>query len=341
MLKNFMKSVESPLKSLSNFFTNKNLWIESDLEPDDVLAIDILKKRGYKMHTIVCGEGKDKINRCMAYYDKSSNVVKGYDSDKDFPEPAKYKDYVSSSTYSTNYKEQLKSYLESNTKLVIMKPPRELFEMYMNDKESTKALLKTVTCYIYGSFNIRSLKADKSDVLDFLNSFAHLYYYESYRASGSNNSVSNDNYDKFSKLNSCDNFFDIMDAWDTYILKDCIDTCNLITGRNDEVLKSLDEYVAANELTQKFVDGMTEDVKGRYNRNYKCYVSVAKNKGQQFVLADVGLALCIDKEVWDNVTLDFNSAGYTVYTESPTSNTHSVNGIGIDNLKLYLDEIYA
>jgi hypothetical protein len=336
-----MKTVESPLKSLANFFTNKNLWVETDLEPDDVLAIDILQRKGYTMHTIVCGEGKEKVNRCLAYYDKTvPNIVKGHDSNKDFPEPAKYKNYVSSLTYSTNYKEQLKSYLESNTKLVIMKPPRELFEMFLADRESTKQLLKNVTCYMYGSFNIRSLKADKKDVLEFLNSFGNLYYYESYRASGSCNSVSSDTYANFSKLKACDNFYEIMDAWDDYILKDCIDTCNSITGKSGETLKTLDEYVNDGDLSKEFVDGLSQDVKGQYDRNYKCYVSVVKNKGQQFVLADVGLALCIDKAVWDRVSLDFNDAGYTVYTENPTGNTCSVNGIGIDTLKLYLDELY-
>lgn len=334
MLKNFVKSV-------ANVFSNKNLWIESDLEPDDVLAIDILRKKGYKMHTIVCGEGNGKINRCLAYYDKvATNVVKGQDSDKDFPEPKKYSTYVSTLKYETNYKEQLQKYLETNTKLVIMKPPRELFEMFLSDKQSTKKLLQNVTCYMYGSFNIRSLKANKEDVLDFLNSFNNLYYYESYRASGSGNSVSKESYDNFAKLGTCDNFFEIMDARDTYILKDCIDTCNAVTGRSDEVLKTLDEYLKSNEITEDFFNNLTDNVKARYHRNYKCYESVVKNKGQQFVLADVGLALCVDKNVWESVTLDINDAGYTVYTENPTSKVFSVNNLGHNKLKEYLNEIY-
>jgi hypothetical protein len=164
-----------------------------------------------------------------------------------------------------------------------------------------------------------------------LSSFKKCYVYESYFASGSDNTLNPDNYDGFDRLtDDRGNFLDIMTKWDEYILKDCIDTCNGLLGKSDEVLKPIGEH--SHSLTEKQVE--------QYNRNYKCYTQVSKNKGKQFVLADVGLALCIDKSVWTPVKVAFNDAGYTQFIEDSTSNVYTVMSLGVDKLKEGLRELY-
>ncbi len=332
-----------------------NLWIETDLEPDDVLCIDILLRKKYNVHTIVCGEGDidRKIFRCVEYYKNHvSNFIKGYGSDKDFPETST----TGTIEWSTNYEMRLNEYLVNNNRMVIIKPPRELLNMYLNDKENTVKLMKNVTCFMYGSFNLRCLsteferhsaisggnngcsESDNNVLLNFLRSFGTLYLYESYNASGTENTINNVNYKNFEKLEQCEHFFDIMNQWNNYIVKDCVDTCNLITGKSEIELLPLEDYDNSEELMTR----LSENEINRYYRNYKCYESIMKFDSQQFVVADVGLALCVDLDVWTPVNMSFNDAGYTMFNEtSPKStNMYTVSNIGISRLIELLDSIY-
>lgn len=332
---------------------SKNLWIETDLEPDDVLAIDILRKKGYFLHTIVCGEGNvdRKIHRCMNYYgkqiydencdgdnlvtcgrwyckdEKSCRFVKGFGSCKDFPE---WHNDNTVNLYSTEYYDELKNYVKDNDTMVILKPPRELYELFCKNESDFSELLKNVNCYMYGSFNIRCINPDKKKMVEMFKSFKTFHLYESYAASGSDNNVNPSNYETFDNLQNVSNFFEVMHKWNDYIIKDCVDTCNELTKNSDKILKNFDDVK----------DLISENDHNRYKRNYKCYDQIQKTGGKQFVLADVGLAICIDKNMWTPVDVYFSEDGYTKFTKNSDSNVYTIIGIGASTLRQELSIIY-
>jgi hypothetical protein len=41
-------------------------------------------------------------------------------------------------------------------------------------------------------------------------------------------------------------------------------------------------------------------------------------------MADIGLAMCFDKELWTPVTIDFDDKGYTKLTKTDLSNMYTV-----------------
>jgi len=302
---------------------SKSLWMETDLEPDDILAIDVLRKK-HDVYAYVCGEGNvdKKMNRLLNYYGKSNArlYIKGTESDKDFPEPYDTTDYTNANVKNkTEYMSELKNFVSSNGKtMVIIKPPRELYEQFLSNPEETKKTMSSVDCYMYGSFNLRSLNANKDQLKDFLSSFKNLYIFETHYAIGSENSVNPDIFKGYPTLTKADNFMEISKQWNDYIVKDCKDTCNSIIGKNDDTIMSLEE------LPKTISDKLNDNQKARYHRNYKCYKDVSKYNENQFVMADIGLALCFDKELWTPVTIDFDDKGYTKLTKCDSSNVHTV-----------------
>jgi hypothetical protein len=307
---------------------SKLLWIETDLEPDDVLSIDILQKKN-NIYAYVCGEGNvtDKMNRILNYYGNSSTelYIEGMESDKDFPEPFNIQDIEHNLNPKLNVKNKEEYIVEltkfsdfGGNKMVIIKPPRELYNEYLLNPEKTKKLMSQMNCYMYGSFNLRSLKTDKEKLKDFLNCFKTLYIFETHHAIGSANTVNLDNFKSYSCLQNVKNFKEISKQWNDYIVKDCKDTCNSIINKNDETILSLEE------LPTEIFSKLSENQKARYHRNYKCYKDVSKYNEYQFVMADVGLALCFDKNIWVPVNINFDEKGYTKLTKAENSNVYTV-----------------
>jgi|688.fasta_scaffold01901_4 hypothetical protein len=302
----------------------KNLWVETDLEPDDVLAIIILEYRGYNIKSFVCGEGDvdNKMNRLYKYNNGGKvKYIKGYCSDKDFPEPYKERPEGLIVIDNDEYMNELKDYINTgNNKMVIMKPPRELYNNFLNDKEGTKRVMGNMDCYLYGSFNLRCLNFKKDDIIEFLGSFKNLYIFETHNAMGTDNTVNTNNFFRWQKLMEIDNFKEICKQWNNYIIKDCIDTCNKIINSDNQVLCSYDE------LSEDVKLKMSDYDKEKYKRNYKCYEAVRVYNEYQFVMADVGLALCMDNKNYfkDMVKLDFNDNKYTIFTKVEKSNIYAV-----------------
>lgn len=206
------------------------LYIETDLEPDDLLAIYILLKRGFSIHHIVVGEGDAfvKYERMLMYWamlhdefptliTKEPHVLRGGSSSKPFSQDgadisedssivaalqqrvvdAKINDASDTTTELEIYKKHLVSYLEQETipVLIMLKPMRELLATWKNIPE----LLRSKTILVdYGSFNYRCLfgKNDNSnanDILEMLLTFKQHTLYESFLATGSINSIHHDN----------------------------------------------------------------------------------------------------------------------------------------------------
>jgi hypothetical protein len=329
----------------NRYCNKKKLWVETDLEPDDLIALDILDKTNkYKYDTIVCGEGNvsEKMFRANHYFkNKYRNLVHGLGSDKDFPEPEEYKtDEVLKFYTEDNYFKLLKEYIEinkNNSKMLLLKPPRELFSLYLENRDELKSLLQTVECYMYGSFNLRSLKATKEQLEDFLKIFGKLYLYESYYASGSSNNVNKENYDNFNNILKNQDVEKLLNYWDEYMIKDCIDTCNSITKSTNQDITPLENY----EIK------VSDQLKEKYHRNYKAYEQISKNKGKQFVLADVGLALALTdtkNNLWQPVEITFDDKLYTKINAVSKENcetTYIVKNVGFNKLIELLDNFYS
>ena len=143
----------------------REVWLESDLEPDDVLALYVLAQRGFHPRYIVVGEGvaRTKERRMQQYLALLRTVVdpalvttilRGHDSDKVFADDGKEFSSPASSSSSTDckdaicssdnkdsalstatclstYAQSLQTYLTSTPAplMVILKPPRELTQI--------------------------------------------------------------------------------------------------------------------------------------------------------------------------------------------------------------------
>jgi hypothetical protein len=322
---NVQNKVQNKVENKVQADLSKLLWVETDLEPDDILAIDVLRKKR-EVYAYVCGEGNvdKKMNRLSHYYGQTPAqlFIKGKGSDKDFPEPYDSTDVSKPNANlktANEYMSELTTF--SNAKgstMVIIKPPREIYEQFLLNPTETKKLLSNMDCYMYGSFNLRSLKANKEQLKDFLSSFRCLYIFETHYGLGSKNSVNPDIFKAYSSLANAKHFTEISKQWNDYIVTDCKDTCNSIINKTDDQIVSLDK------LPEEILSKLDDNQKARYHRNYKCYEDVSKYNENQFVMADIGLALCFEKELWTPVTIDFDDKGYTQLTKTDFSNAYTV-----------------
>jgi len=163
--------------------TEKWLFGETDEEPDDILAIAVLLKRGYWLKTIVVGEGKDiklKIRRmlmnlallmgdsCAGAGDFA--LIGGTPSDKPFhkegEEFAGLPDVqlvpVTRDDQPSGYVDAVKAFVGlGGRRFFSIKPPREM--MAHLDELRGVGELRLCTLFAYGSFNIRQVTCRDSD----------------------------------------------------------------------------------------------------------------------------------------------------------------------------------
>lgn len=278
------------------------MWIETDLEPDDVLALYILPKAEY----YVVGEGNANIkyNR-MIQYSKlletlNATIIQGMNSDKDFVLDGKEFDDLTNDICYTDYMTEFKRFCKlDNPIMVSLKPMRELLDEYNKDPTGIKNLVSNITLYVYGSFNFRCILGQyKTQLLDLLSAFKKVCLYESYYVSGSNNSINKTNtpelYELISKTNNA--YFKLLlkltHNWNISIIEDCRSTLNSENCSSDTA-----------------------------ERENKIINSILGNEDFQFVIADFGLAAIYDKiEPIPITNLNFDN-WYTAFKETtePTS----------------------
>jgi len=306
-----------------NFKNHKKILILIDLEPDDMLALWIFlswlisASNGAFRDTpimFVVGEGKYRkvkmMNGLVTYFKivKYGKIIQGKHSNKDFPiAMADYFHGIPKESGNENTITEIDDFLKDveHPLILALKPIWELLDM---DED----IAKKCTLALYGSFNFRTMFKwlDPKKISKFINNgFLRVILYESYLATGDQNSVNPSNarvlFDRITS--TTDGYFkvlsDMIRLWNEFMAEDC----------KKDVIK----YTAK----LKDMDSSHEDYKrfqGKVHRNQKVLDSITEGEFMQMVLADFGLITCLVKEHPFKVKkgiINFNEWGYTEMTE--------------------------
>lgn len=175
----------------------QQLWIETDLEPDDVLALKIFPKANY--YVVSEGNAYIKYIRLKKYLQllnySNTIIIKGDNHSKSFKLDGKEFDILEDDFHpNTNYLDNFIKFASSSNPIMIsIKPIRELINEFKKNKDLIKSLTSNITMYCYGGFNLRCIK-EKDILLELINSFKEVYIYESFFATGQTNSINKDNF---------------------------------------------------------------------------------------------------------------------------------------------------
>lgn len=302
----------------------ENIWNETDLEPDDVLAIYILQIAKY----YVVGEGNanKKYNRMLRYVEmllKQKNgptpvVIEGLGSWKEFVLDGKEFDTLESKKCTESYMDNFTKFASGeNPVMFSFKPMRELVAEFVKNPDLVKKLVSNVTLYVYGGFNFRCLfKEHKKELMELINSFKKVCLYESYYVSGHKNSMNKSNApDLYKYLKENDNecfhkLFRLTTNWNNNI--------------RDEMVESIKKDPSMDDNTK--------------HRHQKVIDSVTGNEDFQYVIADFGLAAVYDKVEPVPVTnLRFGNYTEFDYTNGET-NIFVYKDIPMDVIEKYIIE---
>lgn len=304
------------------------LVIATDLEPDDLLAMRFLADalRAASKCVVLVGEGNlSKRAICEALLKEIgvvAQVIEGQRSDKDFPlamlrvfrghpqgeqsEQTPLEEGVNQLLLQTRLR-------DSSAPLVIcLKPPRELLAL-------TKDVQQKLTLVCYGSFNFRALGALAADWQVLVNTcFKETLVYESFRATGAENSLSNQNsglFDcalKMAQRNDASSpfwaaFFEAVRIWNKHIAVDCLETIEKLARQMRGDLDRND-WTALRAKKIRLGD-----------RNLKVVNNIIEAESLQMVLADCALAavLCLDVNVSvrRKQSMHFDDNGYTQFVD--------------------------
>jgi hypothetical protein len=290
-----------------------SLLILTDFEPDDIIALALLFKNlpPNMCCGVIVGEGgcdkRDAVRALAAMYRAQVIIAEGRRSDKAYPVemleaiPSVHNMHALPYMTATN----LIEYVLTTQKptIVALKPAWELYGL-------PQEMLARATLYMYGSFNFRATfdEVAKNVVAHWLNtSFAHVYLYESYLATGSQSSVNAKNSpalfealaDKMPELTP------VMTAWNTSIVLECADT----------VADRVAEARAAGDCLMKAVESI--------ERNNKIILAILRGGvATQLVLADMALvaAMLTPAIPWTPIApIVFSDGGYTMATATTQS----------------------
>jgi hypothetical protein len=326
------------------------IFLETDLESDDLLAIYLLAKRGYYPSVIVVGEGDAtiKVARMHSYMRllKFENlipqghqwiIIQGYSSKKLFPQDGAEFDLTSINElktkglpHQTHYVTALQSYIANHQDPIYigLKPPRELMQYH----SQLTAEIAKLRGYMYGSFNFRSVWVQLKELSELLPRFKSMHIYESFYATGSLNSMDPDwcpqtwkqlFHDKSPFLKTVNL---VVSNWNSHMKNDCLKTCMTIAKRYT-LEDTLSVVTETNSIKEVLVDnGVAQKDIDQYMRNLKVLRSVVANPDTQMVMADIGVALAVDNHFWDSYAtqgeISFDSSGYTQIKASNDPSCH-------------------
>jgi len=354
-----------------------DLFIETDLESDDLLAIYILLCRGYNIRHVVVGEGDSciKYERMKVYWTHLHNefpsqissvpsILHGMSSSKPFSndgfdissnnhdihelrhramELKEIKHSKSDDVKTNEYRLTLMSFIEhTNRPLIIaLKPMRELFKVW---KDIPSELLRKTTLVDYGSFNYRCLwgkdpkeKLSNSNLLlEMLSQFKKHILYESFLATGLQNSMNKENmsnvYDSLQILSKTSHFlqclFRLISQWNSHLVKQCRD--------------NISKYDLIQEKLQWQIDAQ--------DRSRRIITSIETSIDSQMVLADSALAALLDDENFQpsptpvNISFDDKGGSYTKVTavlddKMMSTSTYSYLNIPFTSIQAKFQEI--
>lgn len=340
----------------------KNIWLETDLEPDDILAIYLLIKKQLIPKYIVVGESdvKDKMEiMChlitflkterILSKDHMVHIIYGHGSSTIHPyllsDKKQTTPHMQHSNY-THYNYMLSTYINDNNDPIFigLKPPRELID-YTSSLDNQK-MLKKLTAYFYGSFNFRSIP-NKIHLFQILPLFKETYIYESYYATGLNNSMTPENcpltwktlFIKESKY--LKQLFYAITTWNEYQLIQCRNKCTTLL-QNTKLSLPFCENKSPNDIIQILKNnGMNELDIPNFIRLHKIYINILKDLNNQIVLADMALVTIIDDPIYKHYgikgDISFDKFNYTVFTPNESSNIYLYQKISIDQLDKSMD----
>ena len=294
------------------------IWIETDLEPDDVFALLLLPLAEF----YVVGEGNARIkyNRMIEYVkllketkkDKIEPIlIQGIGSMKDFSLDGKEFDGLANNNCTENYLKQFIKFANSkNPVMFSFKPMRELLAEYIKNPELIKSLVSEVILYVYGGFNFRCLFNEKQKLLDLLHCFNKVYIYETFFVLGENNSMNKKNSNRLYKyiIEHPNKYFETM--------------FKLTYNWNKNIINDM-----AESLKNPNLDHSTR------NQHRKVIDNVIGNEDFQFVVADFGLAIVYEKiKPYPISNLRFEN--YTIFdwSDKPT-NMYAYKDISIKHIE--------
>lgn len=256
----------------------KTIWVETDLESDDVLAILLLS--AVKYYVVGEGDSNMKYKRMNEYAKLSNNesaiIIEGIGSKTKFSMDGKEFDKLPDVLQcNENYLLRFIEFANSDNPIMFsFKPMRELIQEYIKNPELTTKLLSNITLYCYGGFNFRCLFSEyKKELLEVLHLFKRVNIYESFFVSGSDNSVNKNTmpglYKIFKEKNN--------KPYYTALSK-------LIYNWNVDIKERFTKSIQNPELD--------DDSKKRHQ---KVLDNIGDHLDFQMVLADFGLAAIYDK----------------------------------------------
>jgi hypothetical protein len=327
----------------------KYIWLESDLEPDDILAIFILIMRGYIPKYIVVGESDSRIKkaRMVEYinilksdkllpFELECKIIKGNSSDKFFENDGNEFDNLKLDVVDDicDYSKNLRNYVNEveNPTIVCLKPCRELLENSCKISD----ILNKISIYFYGSFNFRALKSKSAELIELMSKFKLCYVYESHYASGRNNSLNITTMPKTTELliNSKYRYINILKNL-VYLWNNHITNSSLSKLRNILSKYNINSDLTVETILDVDIENILRDSKmnsddiDSFNRSYKICKSKIENNNFELVLADIGLAVMLEIDkyaVSGKISLD----GYTQFVEDSNSNIYIYRNVDIN-----------
>jgi hypothetical protein len=317
--------------------------VESDVETDDVALLAILAPvlAQHKNVLVIVGEGKCIKTGMMRNLLDSLGLqhvetLQGTSSEKDYPAEMLFAfgaiDQSKNDERSLAMRAAaLARFVDKLTHplIILAKPPHEFLTL-------TDAQLKNATVVVYGSFNFRSLSNEEKDRLLYLlnEHCARVVLYESYLATGLENSVTPKNSLLFEHMRKCAadatrkdarfwrGFQDAMLQWNKFIAADCLETVAQLSS----------------QMLDYFEDGNWAELRAKKRRieerNWKVVANIIDAESQQMVFADCAMAAAIIgtlpvRGLKGKISFD-QETRYTVPIEDPTGRVFVFTGTAAD-----------
>lgn len=356
------------------------MFIFTDLEPDDLLALLVLQKRGFVPSVVVVGEGNAAIKalRMKAYLRVlgllDTQVLSGVHSNKPFhadgeectsvfttDELVEYQRVQTTGAVLTPEHNAIASnrvrdallhflHIHEEPLIVALKPMREFLHMDAPDKATVRKALSSATLALYGSFNLRCLfwlgrsvvpdagytARTQQEVLDWFAACKQVLLYESYHATGENNSINHMNMPRVYELLRQSSFntqsnvqlqellFKLIHSWNTHIVECCWKTCN-------ELQRAAESRTLRN------------DEQAKLDRNLRIVRDAGTYVESQMVLADSGLAVVMLNDAFDAslqaVHIHFDENGYTKEETAQDSNVKLYRNVGFNAIEKAMSNI--
>ncbi len=243
------------------------MWIETDLEPDDLLALAILPKAKY--YVVSEGNANIKYNRmkryCQLLKNEDAIVIEGFSTEREYSLDGKEFSDLPTEQCDNNYLNHFIKFANSTNPIMFsLKPMGELMNEYVKNPLLIESLVGKIELYTYGGFNFRCiLKYYEKPLLDLLKRFKKVVIYESFLAHGDNNSVN-----KF----NCPNLY-------RYIINHCQEPF----------------YDALLKATKNWNQHLCDKFKNGDQRQLDVLKKIEDHLDFQYVLADFGLAAVYDR----------------------------------------------